>query len=188
MADTFDPAQFNVAGVSWTCAITAGSGSCGAASGTGNIATTVSLTSGSAATYTVTAPILASATGTLSNTATVAAPGGTDRPGRRQQHGDRQRHRAGCDVRPADHEDRRGDRRRSPGTSVTYTIVVTNLGPSDVADAPVADTFDPAQFNVAGVSWSCAITAGSGSCGAASGTGDLATTVSLTAGSARPTR
>ena len=109
MADTFDPAQFNVAGVSWTCAITGGSGSCGAANGTGNIATTVTLTSGSAATYTVTAPILASATGTLSNTATVAAPVGTTDPVAGEQLGDRQRHGPGRDVRPSDHEDRRRD-------------------------------------------------------------------------------
>ena len=73
VTDTFDPTKFNVAGVSWTCAITSGAGSCGAANGTGNIATTVNLSATGVATYTVTAPILATATGTLSNTATVAA-------------------------------------------------------------------------------------------------------------------
>jgi len=45
-----------------------------------------------------------------------------------------------------------------PGQSVTYTIVVSNAGPSDVVNAAVADTFNPALFNVAGVSWTCAVT------------------------------
>jgi len=51
---------------------------------------------------------------------------------------------------------------------VTYTIVVSNAGPSNVVGAPVADTFNPAFFAVASVSWTCAIT-GTGACGAASG-------------------
>jgi len=69
-----------------------------------------------------------------------------------------------------------------PGQSVTYTIVVANAGPSNVVGAPVTDTFDPAFFDVAAGSWTCAIT-GSGACGAASGTGNIATAVDLTSGS-----
>src|SRR5205814_652731 len=64
------------------------------------------------------------------------------------------------------------------GTSDTYTIVVTNNGPSDVTGAAVADNF-PAQLTA--VSWTCAASAGS-SCAAASGSGDLATTVDLVSG------
>ena len=109
MADTFDPAQFNVAGVSWTCAITGGSGSCGAANGTGNIATTVDLTSGSAATYTVTAPILSAATGTLSNTATVTAPAGTTDPVAGNNTATDNDTALGVTSDLSDHEDRRRD-------------------------------------------------------------------------------
>ena len=62
-----------------------------------------------------------------------------------------------------------------PGTVVTYTIVVTNAGPSAVTGATVADTFPAA---ITSASWSCVATGGS-SCSAASGTGNLNTTVNL---------
>lgn len=64
-----------------------------------------------------------------------------------------------------------------PGSSVTYTIVVANAGPSVVASATVADTF-PAAFT--GVTWTCAASAGS-TC-AATGAGDIADTADLLAG------
>jgi uncharacterized protein len=60
----------------WTCA-GAGGGSC-TASGTGNISDTVNLPVGGSVTYTASCNIAASATGTLSNTATVSS-GVTDR-------------------------------------------------------------------------------------------------------------
>ena len=65
------PAALNAA--SWTCTASAG-GSCGAASGTGDIVTTVALQAGATATYTLSAVVDAAATGNLTNTATVAAP------------------------------------------------------------------------------------------------------------------
>lgn len=61
-------------GVTWTCSPAL---SCGAASGSGNIATTVNLANGGSATFTVHATVAATATGSLTNTATVAAPAGT---------------------------------------------------------------------------------------------------------------
>ena len=87
----------------------------------------------------------------------------------------------------ADHaDDRRPGRspRRSPGHAIpglatTYTIVVTNLGPSPVTAASVTDTF-PAAF--VSPTWTCVADAGS-TC-VASGTGNLATTVTLEAGDA----
>jgi uncharacterized repeat protein (TIGR01451 family) len=71
VADTMPAA---LTGVSWTCSPVA---SCGAPSGSGNIATTVSLANGGSATFTVNATVAASATGSVVNTATVAAPAGT---------------------------------------------------------------------------------------------------------------
>lgn len=64
-------------GVTWTCSPAL---SCGAASGSGNIATTVSLANGGSATFTVNATVAAAATGSVVNTATVAAPAGTTDP------------------------------------------------------------------------------------------------------------
>ncbi|NOT53372.1 MAG: DUF11 domain-containing protein, partial [Deltaproteobacteria bacterium] len=57
-----------------------------------------------------------------------------------------------------------------PGTTVTYTIAASNVGPSNVTGATVADTF-PAE--VTGCSWTCA-GAGSGTC-PASGSGNINT-------------
>ena len=70
---------------SWTCRITAqgsgpGTSACGAATGLGDINTTVSLRAGSVATYTLRARISASATGNLVNTATVTPPPGMTDP------------------------------------------------------------------------------------------------------------
>jgi uncharacterized repeat protein (TIGR01451 family) len=65
----------------WTCAATAGS-NCGAASGSGNINTSVSLLFGGSATFTLNATVSNSAVGgnTLSNTATVAVAAGSIDP------------------------------------------------------------------------------------------------------------
>ena len=65
-----------------------------------------------------------------------------------------------------------------PGRATTYTIVVTNLGPSPVTAASVTDLFPVALVAPA---WTCTADPGS-SCAAASGTGNLATTVTLEAG------
>jgi uncharacterized repeat protein (TIGR01451 family) len=73
VVDTFPAA---VTSTSWTC-VGAGGGTC-PASGTGNVNATVDLPSGGSVTYTTIATIGASATGTLSNTATVAVGSGSD--------------------------------------------------------------------------------------------------------------
>ncbi|NNF51076.1 MAG: tandem-95 repeat protein, partial [Gammaproteobacteria bacterium] len=70
VSDTFDPSVFDVASVSWTCSI-AGVGTCADSGPTaGNISTTVDLDSSAVATFSVTAPTLTDATGTVLNTAT----------------------------------------------------------------------------------------------------------------------
>ena len=65
-----------------------------------------------------------------------------------------------------------------PGNVLTYTIAVTNNGPSDVVGATVTDNF-PANF--VGATWSCSPDAGS-TCTTTSTTGDINDTVSLQAG------
>lgn len=62
----------------------------------------------------------------------------------------------------------------APGDQVTYTIVVSNHGPSDVASARVADVFPP-EFQ--DVHWTCSGYAG-GSC-PATGSGNIDQLVSL---------
>ncbi len=75
VADTVPAA---ITGVSWTCA-GAGGGTC-AANGSGNINDTVNLPVGGSVTYTLTGTVSPSAIGSLSNTATVTAPGGVTDP------------------------------------------------------------------------------------------------------------
>ncbi|MEA2136771.1 MAG: large repetitive protein, partial [Solirubrobacteraceae bacterium] len=65
-----------------------------------------------------------------------------------------------------------------PGGSLTYTIVVTNAGPSTVTAGPVTDTFPP---SLTVNTWTCSAVAGS-SC-AATGSGNARTgTVTLLSG------
>ncbi|HXN83419.1 MAG TPA: OmpA family protein, partial [Myxococcales bacterium] len=72
------PAQ--ITGATWTCSATFG-GSCGAASGSGNLSTTANLPAGAVATYTITASVIAgSGTGRVTNVAQVAAPAGITDP------------------------------------------------------------------------------------------------------------
>ncbi len=82
-ATVSDTAPAGVSFGAWTCTVTnAGSGgsvttACGAASGSGNLATSVTMKTGAVITYTIPATVSSNASGTLANSATVTAPGGT---------------------------------------------------------------------------------------------------------------
>ncbi|MCX7789061.1 MAG: DUF11 domain-containing protein, partial [Chloroflexaceae bacterium] len=70
----------------------------------------------------------------------------------------------------------------TPGGTVTYTVVVRNAGPSPAIGARVRDDVPAA---VTGVTWTCAVTVGTGRCGNAAGSGNLIeTTVDLDPGAA----
>lgn len=66
----------------------------------------------------------------------------------------------------------------TPGTEVTYTIVVRNNGLDGASNAPVTDDIPAAILNP---QWTCT-GSGGGTCGAPSGSGDISTTVSLPVG------
>ena len=123
----------------WTCTADAGS-SCAAASGTGNLATTVTLEAGDRATFTVTGLIAANATGLLVNTATVTAPAGA-------VDGDTANNTATSSVTLTPSADLRitkeGPLNAVAGTNVVYTITVTNAGPSDATGVTLADPTPP---------------------------------------------
>ena len=149
---------------------------CDDAGGSGDIASTVDLPAGGSVTFTVDATLDASATGSLSNTATLTPPVGLD------------------DATTADHSatdvdtitpeadltisKMHGPTDSVPGESITYTIVVGNDGPSNVVGAAVDDTM-PAELSA--VSWDC-VEAGGASCGDAAGIDDISTTVDLPVG------
>lgn len=75
VADTFPAACTSM---NWTC-VGAGGGTC-TAGGSGNISDSVNLPSGGSVTYTATCAVSSGASGSLANTATVTAPGGTTDP------------------------------------------------------------------------------------------------------------
>ncbi len=166
VADTF-PAILTC---TWTC-VGAGGGTC-TASGSGNLNDTVNLPSGGSVTYTASCAISASATGTLSNTATVSS-GVTDPvPGNNSATDtDTLAPQADLSVTKTD-----GVTSVTPGGSATYTITASNAGPSNASGSTVADTF-PASLTC---TWTC-VGAGGGTC-TASGSGNISDTVNLPAG------
>ncbi|HQR35494.1 MAG TPA: ExeM/NucH family extracellular endonuclease [Blastocatellia bacterium] len=167
VADTF-PAILTA---TWTC-VGAGGGTCTAA-GSGNINDTVNLPSGGSVTYTVSAAISASATGTLSNTATVSSSVTDPVPGNNSAtDSDTLSPQANLAITKTD-----GVTSVTAGNPVTYTITASNAGPSNAPNSTVADTF-PATLT--GVTWSC-VGAGGGTC-PANGSGNINATVNLPSG------
>jgi len=171
VTDTF-PAS--LAGSTFTS--TSAGGATGAtATGSGNINDTVTLPAGSTITYTVTAPVSATATGAVANTATVTAPAGiTDTNVTNNTATD-------VDLIPtADLSVTKTDNVTSvsAGGSLTYTIVVRNNGPTAVNGVTVTDTLSPlltgATFSASGTGGASEFT---------SGTGNIAQTVNLPVGS-----
>ncbi len=173
VSDSF-PAKF--AGVTFT-ATQSGGASGFTGSGTGNLNDIVTMPAGSVITYKATGKISPSATGTLSNTATVAAPSGvTDFDLANNSATDTDTIKLQADLRVTVTDQKSV---RVAGQKDTYTIVVTNLGPSDVTGAVVIDSF-PDIFT--GVTFT-ATQSGGASGFTASGTGNINDTVALPVGS-----
>lgn len=142
ISDQF-PSSF--AGVSYT-----GSGTGGASgftsSGSGNINDTVTMPSGSTITYNAAGTLSSGATGTLANTANVAVPAGVTDPNlgdNSATDSDRVNLRSDLKVTVTD-----GKTTAVAGTRNTYTITVTNVGPSNVSGASLTDTFPATFINV----------------------------------------
>ena len=180
-ATLVDSAPAGVTFGAWTCIVsTGGSGgtvttACGAASGSGNLNTTVTMKSGGVITYTVPATISASATGSIANTATVSVPVGVFDPGPNNNSAtdtDTLDLIADLSITKTD-----GSATAVPGGVVTYSIVASNAGPSDVTGATVSDLL-PATLS--GATWAC-VGSGGGTC-TASGSGNMADTVNLPVG------
>jgi len=160
-------------GVSWTCTASGGA-ACPAASGSGPISGTVpSFPSGGILTYSMTATVVAGATGTVVLPASVSAPvGATDPTPANNSATDSDPLTPTADLSIA--------KTSSPaayvaGAPLAYTITVVNAGPADVAGAAVSDSV-PAALSA--FSWSC--TGPSGACG--TGVGTINTTVTLASG------
>jgi uncharacterized repeat protein (TIGR01451 family) len=147
------------------------------ASGSGNISDTVTMPAGSVITYAATGTISASATDTISNTATVTVPSGVTDPNLANNSATDQDTitiKADLKVTVTD-----GKATAIAGQKNTYTIKVTNAGPSNITNAVVSDIF-PATFN--GVSLTAAQNGGASGF-TASGSGNINDTVTMPAGS-----
>src|SRR5207244_721490 len=106
-------------------------------SGGGSIHDTVTLPSGGTITYTVTGTIAAGATGNLVNTATVTAPGGfsdTNSADNSSTDSDSLAPQGDLSITKTD-----GTSTAVPGGTDSYTIVVSNSGPSTAVGATVSD-------------------------------------------------
>ena len=170
VTDTFPAA---LTGLTWTSV-----GSTGVVgndvSGSGNINDTVTfIPVGGTVTYTVTATIDPTATGTLSNTATVSPPAGvTDPDPANNSATDTTALDVQYDLSITKTDNQLTD---VPGTSISYTIVVTNAGPSAATNVVVTDTL-PATLT--GVTWTSVGSAGvTGN--DASGSGNINDTVTF---------
>ena len=140
VADVF-PAP-TLTGVTWSC-MSAG-GACGAASGAGDIMTTVDLPAGASATFAVSGSVAADATGTLVNTATVTAPSGTTDPDLANNSDSASTPiLALADVAVT----KVGPQKVIAGNTLVFTIEVTNDGPS-VATGVIVDDVTPHRADV----------------------------------------
>jgi uncharacterized repeat protein (TIGR01451 family) len=162
-----------ITSATWTAAY-AGAGSTGPASGTGNIDTLVNLAAHGTATFTVIAAIDPNAAGDLVNTDSAVNPAGTTDPNSSNNSAtdtDTAAPVADLSVTKTD-----GNIGYQPGTTTTYTIVVTNNGPSGVTGASVTDLL---TANIASATWTAVYSAGSS--GPVSGSGSINASVNLRA-------
>jgi len=162
-----------ILGATWTAAYAGGAS--GPASGSGNINASVNLPTGGTATFTVTGTVDPAATGTLANTAAIAAPVGITDPNTGNNNAtdtDTLSAQANLGITKTD-----GATNATPGAPITYTIVASNAGPSTATGATVADTI---PGNITGATWTVAYAGGAS--GPASGSGNINASVNLPLG------
>lgn len=145
VTDTLNPAIFNAAAATWTCAVTnAGDANssidtaCNAASGTGNINQTVTLAPAGVITYTLQAPVLNTFNGTATNAATMALVQNVTDPVPGNDTGDA----PGTTVNAATVltiSKANTGTAIVAGTTTSYVITVANTGFADADDTAVRD-------------------------------------------------
>ena len=161
-ATVIDALPVAIGGATWTC-VGAGGGTCPVA-GAGNINANVNLPAGGIVTFTLTGNVAAGAAGNLVNTATIAVPPGVvdPNPGNNSATDtDAPAAAAGLAITKTD-----GSATYAPGGTATYTITVTNNGPSNANNMSVTDNL-PAGVALTG-NVTCAA-AGAATCGAVTG-------------------
>lgn len=164
-AGSFSP-QLPFPASSWTCS---GSGTC-SAGGTGNPNDPFELDAGESVTYLVSVPVPADATGVAIASDTVSLVGDNDEANDSASDEDTIEQEGDLSITKTD-----GVASLSPGEQTTYTVDVSNAGPSEVQGTVTDDL--PAVLD--GVSWTCATQAGGATCGSSAGTGDVSVSGSI---------
>lgn len=162
--------------LAWVCAASPGS-RCQTPSAAGPLNALVDLAPNGSATFTLTALIAPTAVGDLIVSVALTLPPGLGDPnlGNNQaRDSDRLTPRVTLRLSKTD-----GRTTLDPGQNTTYSLVVTNYGPSAVSGARLVDAF-PAQLS--DVSWSCTATPGSNCSPAGPSTGDLDVRLNLLPG------
>jgi uncharacterized repeat protein (TIGR01451 family) len=172
LATVSDVFPAGLSGCSWTCVSTGGA-TC-TAGGVGDIADSVDLPVGGVVTYTATCMVDQSATGTVTNTATVEAPMVEDsNPANNTATDvDSVTPQADLSVTKSNFRGEIVETFRYP-----YTIVASNPGPSDAPNTVITDVF-PSELT--DCIWTCTTTGGA-TCGVA-GAGVLNDAANLPAG------
>ena len=146
-----------IGNVTWSCAITSGTGTCVTPSGTGNnVNATLNLNPGAEATITVIGSISPLAAGSLTNNATVTGPPDSLEPNPQQDPNDPLGNAAlqtitipPGPIQPAGIKTSRlvndadGDDQPTPGDTLQYTVIYSNNDPAqDVTEFLASDTID----------------------------------------------
>lgn len=174
ISDGTPPSGLNI--VSWSCTPAA---ACTPSSGGSNVSSSVDLASGTQATIAVTANYASNATTdplVYSIDATITDSDASDPDGSTTTASDSDARNPVSDL--AVTVTSVPTTNYTPGSVVTYQVVVTNNGPTDVSGVTVVDN-NPSD--VASISWSCTASAGS-SCGSAADNASINTTANLASG------
>jgi len=180
-----DVVPATIVGVTWVCTAS-GQAVCPAASGLGNSITQVLtvMPMNGRLRYVVTGTVVAGATGSIGNIATVTPATGVTDP---NPSNNTSTVTTAIVLQPLPQANlavsKVGPSTVLAGGVVRYTLVATNNGPSAANGAVVTDTFPNVLINP---TWTCAASAGA-SCGSASGGGNLALTVPVFAAGSQVT-
>ena len=174
-ATVSDPFPGNLTGITYT-SVPAGGATDTNPTGSGSTLTDmVTLPAGSSITYTVMGTVATTATTSLSNTATVTATNGATTSATDNDNLltiTKVDNVGGSSIVPSTGT-------VTPGSSLTYTIVVSNTGPDTVTDASVSDPF-PA--NLTGITYTSVAAGGATDSNPTGSGGTLTDTVTLPAG------